>query len=381
MKRELLAACTAADVQVRPLWYPNHLQQPYREMQAYQITRAPRFYDTVLNLPCSLSLTPEQIADVVALVEAASPRREASRIGRRQSRRDPASGWTRPGRLLPGGLDMSDDGGTVVVLGGGGHAKVLISVIRKLPWTIAGYVDPRDVGPVLGVPHAGGDDVLPALLARHPGCAAAMGVGKVDATARRARIQAAAEALGYGFPTFVSPDAVVNCEVELGAGTVVFDGAVVNAGVVTGPTCVVNTNATVEHDCRFGTNVHIGPGATVSGGVSDRRPHLRRSRSRGHPRRTHRGGLPDRCWSGGHGRPDRAGHVRRGSRPEDPMSTGGALAVIPARGGWRARTDALRRAGTFHLAGRTDWEIDWTHAIDIDTEEDWRLADALMGRS
>ena len=95
---------------------------------------------------------------------------------------------------------MSDDGGTVVVLGGGGHAKVLISVIRKLPWTIAGYVDPRDVGPVLGVPHAGDDDVLPALLVRHPGCAAAMGVGKVDATARRARIQSAAEALGYAIP-------------------------------------------------------------------------------------------------------------------------------------------------------------------------------------
>lgn len=157
---------------------------------------------------------------------------------------------------------------TVVVLGGGGHAKVLISVVRKLPWTILGYVDPRDVGPVLGVPHAGGDDVLPALLARNPGCAAAMGVGKVDATARRAGIQAAAEALGYRFPTFVSPDALVNDEVELGAGTAVFDGAVLNPGVITGPTCVVNTNATVEHDCQFGTNVHIGPGATVSGGVT-----------------------------------------------------------------------------------------------------------------
>ena len=162
---------------------------------------------------------------------------------------------------------MSDDDGTVVVIGGGGYAKVLISVVRKLPWTIAGYVDPRDLGPVLGVPHAGGDDVLPALLALHPGCAAAMGVGKIDATAGRARIQAEAEALGYAFPTFVSPDAVVNQEVDLGAGTAVFDGAIVNADVVTGPTCVVNTNATVEHDCRFGTNVHIGPGATVSGGV------------------------------------------------------------------------------------------------------------------
>jgi sugar O-acyltransferase (sialic acid O-acetyltransferase NeuD family) len=162
---------------------------------------------------------------------------------------------------------MSGDGGTVVILGGGGHAKVLVSVIRKLPWTIAGYVDPRDVGPVLGVLHAGGDDALPALLARYPGCAAAMGVGKVDATDRRSRIQAAAEALGYRFPAVISPDAVVNDEVELGAGTAIFDGAVVNTGVVTGPTCVVNTNATVEHDCRFGTNVHIAPGATVSGEV------------------------------------------------------------------------------------------------------------------
>ena len=145
---------------------------------------------------------------------------------------------------------------------------MLISVIRKLPWTVVGYVDPRDVGPVLGVPHAGGDDTLPALLAQHPGCAAAIGVGKVDEAARRARIQAAAEALGYHFPTFVSPAAVINAEVELGAGTAVFDGAVVNAGVVTGPTCVVNINATVEHDCRIGTNVHIGPGVTVSGGVT-----------------------------------------------------------------------------------------------------------------
>jgi sugar O-acyltransferase (sialic acid O-acetyltransferase NeuD family) len=158
--------------------------------------------------------------------------------------------------------------GTVVVIGGGGHAKVLISVIRKLPWTIAGYVDPRDGGPVLGVPHLGGDDELPALRARDRGCAAAMGVGKVDATDRRARIQAAAEALGFAFPTFVSPDAVVNDEVELGAGTAIFDGAVVNPGVVTGPVCVVSTNVTVEHDCRLGTNVHVGPGATVSGGVT-----------------------------------------------------------------------------------------------------------------
>lgn len=54
--------------------------------------------------------------------------------------------------------------------------------------------------------------------------------------------------------------------------------------------------------------------------------------------------------------------------------------VCPTGAVWWARTDALRRAGTFHLPGRTAWELDWTHAIDIDTEDDWRLAEALMGR-
>jgi pseudaminic acid cytidylyltransferase len=54
--------------------------------------------------------------------------------------------------------------------------------------------------------------------------------------------------------------------------------------------------------------------------------------------------------------------------------------LCPTGAVWWARTDALRRAGTFHLAGRTGWEIDWRHAIDIDTEEDWRLAEALMAR-
>ena len=30
------------------------------------------------------------------------------------------------------------------------------------------------------------------------------------------------------------------------------------------------------------------------------------------------------------------------------------------------------------MAGRTGWEIDWRHAVDIDTSEDWDLAEALL---
>ena len=73
-KTRLLEACAAADIQVRPLWYPNHLQRPYRDMQSYQIKEALSFYDRVVSLPCSLSLTKEQIACVVDVVRRAEGR-------------------------------------------------------------------------------------------------------------------------------------------------------------------------------------------------------------------------------------------------------------------------------------------------------------------
>lgn len=47
---------------------------------------------------------------------------------------------------------------------------------------------------------------------------------------------------------------------------------------------------------------------------------------------------------------------------------------------WWARADVLRAAGTFHVEGRTGWEIAPAHGLDIDTEEDWRLAEALFGQ-
>ena len=45
---------------------------------------------------------------------------------------------------------------------------------------------------------------------------------------------------------------------------------------------------------------------------------------------------------------------------------------------WWARAQVLRDGGTYHVDGRTGWEIDAIHGIDIDTEEDWQLAEALM---
>lgn len=66
--------------------------------------------------------------------------------------------------------------------------------------------------------------------------------------------------------------------------------------------------------------------------------------------------------------------------PQEAVTRGQDLppVVCPTGAIWWARAETLREAGTFHVPGRTGWEIDQFHAIDIDTEDDWRLAEALM---
>lgn len=48
---------------------------------------------------------------------------------------------------------------------------------------------------------------------------------------------------------------------------------------------------------------------------------------------------------------------------------------------WWARSDVLKEARTFHVPGRTGWEISWQHGVDVDTEDDWAMAELLAQRA
>ena len=49
----------------------------------------------------------------------------------------------------------------IIMIGGGGHAKVLINIIQKNNnYEIIGYVDIKDSGELSGVKYLGGDDCL-----------------------------------------------------------------------------------------------------------------------------------------------------------------------------------------------------------------------------
>jgi sugar O-acyltransferase (sialic acid O-acetyltransferase NeuD family) len=156
----------------------------------------------------------------------------------------------------------------IVVIGGGGHAKVVIGALKRNGYQIIGYTDVEDRGSILGVAYLGKDVILEDLRKKHESASAVIGIGKVDASNFRLDLQDKLARLGFAFPVVCAPHALVSEDVTLGAGTVVLDRVVINSGTMIGKGCILNTGSIVEHDCRVGDNVHIAPGATISGGAT-----------------------------------------------------------------------------------------------------------------
>ena len=155
----------------------------------------------------------------------------------------------------------------VLLLGGGGHARVLLDVLLRLGHRVVGYAALSRDDARIALPYLGCDDELLDQLDPSD-FNAVLGIGMTRPEAHRMRVLVAYEAAGVIFPALVAPGAIVHRDVALGDASVVFDGAVVVTGSQLGRGCIVNTNASVDHDCRLGDNVHVAPGATVCGGVT-----------------------------------------------------------------------------------------------------------------
>ena len=68
-------------------------------------------------------------------------------------------------------------------------------------------------------------------------------------------------------PVLIHPSAVVAEGIEMGRGSVVMAGGVINPGAVIGQGCIVNTGSAVDHDCVLGNYVHVSVGARLCGSV------------------------------------------------------------------------------------------------------------------
>ncbi len=151
-----------------------------------------------------------------------------------------------------------------MVIGAGGHAKVVVELARSCGFEVVGCLD-ADATPrlVVGAPVIGKDDMAAHLLSGGVSCAA-LGIGNNRV---RERIGAEMDALGFALPALISPRAVVSPSALVEHGTIVMPGAVLNAECRIGPFGIVNTSASIDHDCRLATAVHVAPGSRLAGSV------------------------------------------------------------------------------------------------------------------
>jgi UDP-perosamine 4-acetyltransferase len=184
---------------------------------------------------------------------------------------------------------MMDTG--LILLGGGGHAKVVADAAIAQGHRLDGFLDDR------------ADAALTALEYRHLGAlndwrrfaGRPMFIALGDNALRRRLIDdihplapgsaggwlSGSESVGswfgrhppaepgaHGLAIIVHPSAVVSPSALIDHGVFIAPGAIVNAGAHVGRGAIVNSGAIVEHDCRIGECAHIAPGAILGGNVT-----------------------------------------------------------------------------------------------------------------
>lgn len=156
----------------------------------------------------------------------------------------------------------------IILLGAGGHTKVLIDALRLQSVEILGIVDvdPNKKGlELMGVPIIGSDEEV----MKYPPQKIRLinGIGSVRVSSLRRQLFESFKCKGYQFENVIHPSAIIANEVILSEGVQIMAGVIIQAGCQIGVNTIINTGALVDHDCLIGRHVHIAPGVVLSGGV------------------------------------------------------------------------------------------------------------------
>jgi sugar O-acyltransferase (sialic acid O-acetyltransferase NeuD family) len=149
---------------------------------------------------------------------------------------------------------------SVIVVGAGGHGKVVVSALQAQGCEIRAIFDDDSAKwgqTLLGLPISGpidrlGDsDPFPVIIA-------------LGSPTLRMQL---AERFTREWATVIHPTAFVHDSVTIGPGTVVFAGAVIQPGTQIGAHVIINTSSSIDHDCMIADFVNVGPGAHLASTV------------------------------------------------------------------------------------------------------------------
>lgn len=157
---------------------------------------------------------------------------------------------------------------SIWLLGGGGHAKVVIDAAELSGRPVSGFFD-DDSEPAInaGITHLGTIESAGDRMSEDEFATVHLAIGHIEA---RRRVME--RLMGRGiqadrYATIIHPGAIVSASVTIGRGVFIAPGAIINASARLSNHAIINTAAVVEHDVSVGENSHVSPHATICGGV------------------------------------------------------------------------------------------------------------------
>lgn len=151
----------------------------------------------------------------------------------------------------------------LLIIGASGHGKVAADIALKMKrWEQIAFLDDNAaLTEIVGHQVIGRTKDVHAFIDQYD---VFVGIGN---NAVRARIQTELEYLGATIPILVHPDAKIGERVEIGSGSIVMAGAVINCCTKIGRGCIVNTSCSIDHDSELHHYVHVSPGVHIAGNV------------------------------------------------------------------------------------------------------------------
>lgn len=152
-----------------------------------------------------------------------------------------------------------------ILIGAGGHSKVVIDILKSRNEKVVGIVDddPKR-NSVSNTPILGSTEIIPDLINSFANAYYIVCVGD---NRTRGDIVKRLEPLDLKYGIAVHPTAILGSNVVIKAGSVVMPNVVVNVDTFIGEHTILNTACTIDHECKVGQFVHISPGVNLAGNV------------------------------------------------------------------------------------------------------------------
>ena len=157
---------------------------------------------------------------------------------------------------------------SIILLGGGGHCKSCIEVIKSNnDYKIKGIIEKnyQSNQELLGYKIIGSDKQLEDCFKKND--YGLVCVGQIKSPKVRIKLFNLLIEKNLKIAVIKSKSSIISSESIINKGTIIMHNSVINAGAIIGANCIINTNSIIEHDVVVKDHCHISTGAILNGGV------------------------------------------------------------------------------------------------------------------